>query len=173
MKSLENCTLTYEKLWDDDVKEKILAKLATWSSNIFLDENFECEDGMIPGINLEQYLNNIKSSKMDDYKKGIRQEFDLGFRGFSRTNWVEFNENESGMTDEEGDAFTAYCYNGERQDQRDQHKVFRYKGEWCSGYCVGHLVEKFILKIMVYDKLLFGVTSEDLTLIGIHLRCPV
>jgi len=157
---LVDCTLTYEKLWELTTKKTLLKKLAVLSSNIKLDDLYECTHKKNHGKNLEKCLEQIKLEKMDDYCNGIREEFDLAFRNFTDTNYLDYDETKSGMTDIDGDAFVSYCYNGERQDSNKPNVLFRHKREWCSDYFVGHLVEKFVLKIMLYDKILLKPHGE-------------
>ncbi len=156
---LKDCTLTHEKLLEPTIKEKLLEKMTVFSNSIELPEyDFDCpHQSDTDGKNVTTHEDNseclaqIKQDNLDDYRRGIREEIDL--------KWKYFHKDDR-MSDEFGDQLTMYCYNGEMIDEQNNNKIYRFKEEWCSEYFVGEFVDKFVLKIMLYDKILLGSTGE-------------
>lgn len=167
MVHLRDCTLTYSKLWLPEIKDKLLTGLEKLSQKFMHDLEFDCphrcgEDEPAIHTSQSECLGQIIGEKMDEYVKGIRCEFDIAL---SRSSWCKcgyenYTDTVPEMSDAMADELAMYCYNGERTNKQSPNMIYRYKKEWCSDYFVGKLVEKFTLKIMLYDKLLLNINSE-------------
>lgn len=176
---LKDCTLTYEKLWNPEIKDKLLNKLEILSNNLnvypelfLLECPHKINDNDVglhtifnkngnSETNVKECMTQIRQEKMEGYCNGIRKEYDLMFRSWYKGDSNDpYDEIKSMMTDEEGEELTMYCYNGECQDNHNKNMIYRYKKNWFSDYFVGHLVNKFLLKIMLYDKILLNTSGE-------------
>ena len=152
---LEDITLTYKKLWNLDVKKKLLKELEELSSSFEIDEGqLEVMEEESIKINIldaiKIFMIRLKKSNLKKYRKGIREELDLSYR------WKGYER----MTDEKADKFINYAYYGIRTDKNNPNIDYIYTKEWCSDYMVGEMVDIFTFKIVVYDLLLLNNHNE-------------
>ena len=144
---LTDCTLTYKKLWDSKIKDNLLKKLE------ILSKSFEIDDCQLESIPEEKsnvktpqdFMTKLKKDNLKDYQSGKRKELDLSYRTWS----------DSGMSDDNADHFIEFAFNGE-QFSKNLKCIVKYK----SDYMVGEMLDKFTLKIFMYQLLLLQNHNE-------------
>jgi hypothetical protein len=133
---LDDCTLTYKKLWDETVRDNIINELEYLSNNIKIYDR--------DGNTDDELLKQIKKDNLEKYKNDVREELDKEYNLLDdnledNTDYTKFRETfksfyENGSTRHVEDEIYCYldnqCFNVSEQigdDKKTELNKIRYR----------------------------------------------